>query len=601
MSSTDFEQREAKRRAHAQQAAARVRDIRLWWERNPDGPIITRALLPLGMRTREGFVWGHRLAHFFWLQRIPGVNAMTIWSRSMLREFGEGYAEHDWDEPLVEPRVLRPWPVLRLASTDDDDADDAADDDADACASEWGPPMGAIDGGCGCEHAEQVRYAIRAQETYAPRECDAPGGGVAAELGVAPDEPQDADVQMLDASAPAGDARPEQVSASAVPAGEPDQDVKGSAAKAAEDEEKKDEDEDEDPSDEDDEDGSTSDEDEHRSDREAEPTKPAVPPTPATGLFSVEALPKLEEFIPEEFFPDVLMVHDPDNTTNQRNFDKSQSRPIKYIRHRPEFERDDEGSSEPCVAHLRLAESNRLGSGHHSYVYRAPLTLPSPLSAHSPTGQVTVAAKLAYSKCSAHNLLRNEARAYDAFPKHIQQEYCGYHIVPQSRFPVPVVPIVPKFYGYYLPTNDRGDVLDSHHSKCSEARPCNVDWPSPILLMEECGSPVEPAKFTIDQRTECFSLIQRLHFLEIIQGSFYVRNIMIQPGPLTAPPAARSFDSPSFRIIDFGRGEDWEHWMATGAHRTRQGGNSPRAAFVAELGDELHRARGELLIEDLGY
>ncbi|KAH9848141.1 hypothetical protein C2E23DRAFT_740245 [Lenzites betulinus] len=300
------------------------------------------------------------------------------------------------------------------------------------------------------------------------------------------------------------------------------------------------------------------------------------------------------------------MVHDPDNTTGHRQdiIEEQGERGIKYILHRPTFDDFDDGPIEPTVAHLYLKAANRLGEGHHSFVYRAPLTLPPPLSAHSPTGQVTVAAKLAYNRCSAHNLLRNEAKIYDSFPKHIQKEYCGYNIVPQCRYPVPAVAIVPKFYGYYLPVNERGDVLDNHHRGCSESRPCVTSWPSPILLMEECGKPVEPAKFTVDQRTECFSLIQRLHHLEIIQGSFYVRNIMVQPGPLTAPPAARSYDTPSYRIIDFGRGETWETWQGKSDRERAAYGppaGSARATFVAALSEELRRARGELLIDDFGY
>lgn len=33
-----------------------------------------------------------------------------------------------------------------------------------------------------------------------------------------------------------------------------------------------------------------------------------------------------------------------------------------------------------------------------------------------------------------------------------------------------------------------------------------------------------------------------------------VRVELVQPGPLSAPRAARSLDTPSFRLIDFGRG-----------------------------------------------
>ncbi|KAI0761349.1 hypothetical protein BD413DRAFT_486168 [Trametes elegans] len=295
------------------------------------------------------------------------------------------------------------------------------------------------------------------------------------------------------------------------------------------------------------------------------------------------------------------MVHDPDNATYQKT---AQSKPVKYIRSYPVLKCDDAETVDggPRTAHLHLSKANRIGTGNHSYVYRAPLTLPPPLSAHSPTGQVTVAAKLSYQRCTAHGLLRNEAKVYDSFPKHIQEEYCGYDIVPPCRFPVPATAVVPKFFGYYLPVNERGDVLDNHHDNCSEDNPCDVDWPSPILLMEECGNPVEPSKFTVDQRTECFSLILRLHYLEIIQGSFYVRNIMIQPGPLSVPPERRNYDTPSFRIIDFGRGERWD-WNARREGRQTYFAirNDRRADFVHRIGDEAYRARKELLIEDFGF
>ncbi|KAI9060027.1 hypothetical protein FKP32DRAFT_1578835 [Trametes sanguinea] len=297
------------------------------------------------------------------------------------------------------------------------------------------------------------------------------------------------------------------------------------------------------------------------------------------------------------------MVHDPHNATHQPKAvlerEGGLSEPIKYVRLFPEPRRNkvkDETLDDARVGQLHFSEDNRFGMGNHSYVYRTPLTLPPPLSAHSHDGRVTVAAKLAYSQCSAHNLLRNEGRVYNLFPKHIQQEYCGYNIVPQCRFPVPATAIVPKFYGYYVPVDEDGNMQDRHHDNCDETDPCRVDWPSPILLMEECGNPVEPDTFTIDQRTECFSLIQRLHHMDLTQGSFYVRNIMIQPGPLTAPPAERSYDTPSFRIIDFGRGDDWDTYS-----RRRYSGGRRGLEWQARLGDEIARARNELLIDDFGF
>jgi hypothetical protein len=51
------------------------------------------------------------------------------------------------------------------------------------------------------------------------------------------------------------------------------------------------------------------------------------------------------------------------------------------------------------------------------------------------------------------------------------------------------------------------------------------------------------------------SLIFRLLEAGIHQGSAYHRNVLIQPGPLTAQPSLRSMSTPSFRVIDFGRVE----------------------------------------------
>ncbi|RPD60675.1 hypothetical protein L227DRAFT_547709 [Lentinus tigrinus ALCF2SS1-6] len=319
---------------------------------------------------------------------------------------------------------------------------------------------------------------------------------------------------------------------------------------------------------------------------------------PASGLFSVQDIPKLEEFIPEGLFPDVLLVHDPQQLTNHK---QTSDDPVKYRRIYPVLPRDSDedkpsAKKEELVAHLYLHPANQFGSGHHSFVYRAPLTLPPPLSARSRTGQCTVAAKLAYRRCTAHRLLRHEADVYNAFPKDTQEEYCGFNVVPPChRYPVPVGAIVPKFFGFYVAEGESSRP-HSEHAICSEDGPCRVDWMSPILLMEECGQPVEPEKFTADQRTECFSLLLRLHNLLIRQGSFYVRNVMIQPGPLTLSPERRSFAHPSFRLIDFGRGECFD--------RTPKGPNDEewvklRNNFQVRVFDELRCAREQLLIEQV--
>ena len=86
----------------------------------------------------------------------------------------------------------------------------------------------------------------------------------------------------------------------------------------------------------------------------------------------------------------------------------------------------------------------------------------------------------------------------------------------------------------------------------------------------------------------------------ILQGSFYARNIMTQPGPVTLPPKGRSLDFPSFRLIDFGRAERLEV-----AAREAKGEELVGLMndFYRRTWDELRRARGELAMEDrvLGF
>ncbi|OBZ65272.1 hypothetical protein A0H81_14780 [Grifola frondosa] len=153
-------------------------------------------------------------------------------------------------------------------------------------------------------------------------------------------------------------------------------------------------------------------------------------PLPAD-VYPMKCVPKLEDFISEKCFPDILMVHDPDHITNTGQY-------IKYKRIYPMLIRDFE-SRNPAgshngdadrVAHLHLSANNRLGSGHHSHVHRALLILSSDLH-----NRVTVAAKTAFRKCGAHKLLNNEAWIYNSFPKAAhggvdqtsRQHIFGYH------------------------------------------------------------------------------------------------------------------------------------------------------------------------------
>lgn len=89
----------------------RSRKVAYQWVRKPGGKPLSNPGPP-GLRTPEGFVWGHRLESFYWIRVVPGVNYIRVYSRSMLKEFGELYSDDDFDHPEPPPRVRKPWPVL---------------------------------------------------------------------------------------------------------------------------------------------------------------------------------------------------------------------------------------------------------------------------------------------------------------------------------------------------------------------------------------------------------------------------------------------------------------------------------------------------------
>ena len=54
-------------------------------------------------------------------------------------------------------------------------------------------------------------------------------------------------------------------------------------------------------------------------------------------------------------------------------------------------------------------------------------------------------------------------------------------------------------------------------------------------------------------RKECFALYKYLHDAGFAQLSPDPADVLVQPGPLTVPPAERTLECPSFRLVDFGR------------------------------------------------
>jgi len=101
---------------------------------------------------------------------------------------------------------------------------------------------------------------------------------------------------------------------------------------------------------------------------------------------------------------------------------------------------------------------------------------------HPLTAKVSVAAKLSFQH---DDHLQAEAVNYQRFPKRVFEHWSGFNIVHPFQYPVPLGPIVPQFYGYYVPEN---------------AATSGRDYLSPILLLEKCGAPISFRKLSIDDK-----------------------------------------------------------------------------------------------------
>ncbi|KAK0471403.1 hypothetical protein IW261DRAFT_1572091 [Armillaria novae-zelandiae] len=171
---------------------------------------------------------------------------------------------------------------------------------------------------------------------------------------------------------------------------------------------------------------------------------------------------------------------------------------------------------------------------------------------------VSVATKLASIKCTDRKLLEKERRICDAFPKHLEESYCGYNLVDPMDHPVSVGACTPKFFGYYVRVQEGTESARRRKAlksiKEQSPPPRAKEARSPIILLKGYRTPIEPEQFSEDERSECFALVLHLHHADLVQNSLYTRNILQQPGPLSARPSDPSLKTPNFRIIDFGRG-----------------------------------------------
>jgi hypothetical protein len=110
-----------------------------------------------------------------------------------------------------------------------------------------------------------------------------------------------------------------------------------------------------------------------------------------------------------------------------------------------------------------------------------------------PTVKVNVAAKLSMPH-DAH--LRREANNYQSFPAHLFEHWSGYNIIQPLHDPVPVGAVLPQFYGYYVPEKNSNG---------------GSPYLSAILILENCGIPIDPEALGKDDKNECASLLYRLH------------------------------------------------------------------------------------------
>ncbi|CAK5272738.1 unnamed protein product [Mycena citricolor] len=292
-----------------------------------------------------------------------------------------------------------------------------------------------------------------------------------------------------------------------------------------------------------------------------DPTVPEEIPKPDN-----DRTPKLTQRIPFAMLPEVLRVKDCNDRLGS-GLEKRETTTLEYQRVYPKSDKSIDPKAPRTQADLDLrADYDLIGIGHRATVSRADITLEAPFGLVDRSGppRLRVIAKISNDETADRAMLKHEARVYTDFPEYLSEDWSGFIGIDTmgseggkcSRV-VPAGAVVPKFYGYYVPVPSDG-ADDKQVGR-------------PFILLEYCGKPIQPSKFNEDERGICISFAHRLHDEhDLIQGSYYARNLLVQPGPLTHPPHMRSLETPSFRLIDFGRAEfkaghdeDEEAWAKT--------------------------------------
>ncbi|KAI0788420.1 hypothetical protein C8Q75DRAFT_807643 [Abortiporus biennis] len=571
------------------------------WPRKPGGDPLPRPP-PSGYRPPNGLIWGHGFDEFCWISRYTDIPVVTMWSRSMIKQFGENYTseleEIFFNRPdiIAKPRLRKPWPVLKVPPTsalgfnadtgvidEGSDHEDErsweavlydSDDEADLTLRKGIREVKDITG----VDNDLGHWSTRVVKKVKFKEY--PDTTRTQYLVKYPSKVAAFNASSAETTQPAAVGDTSETSSS-----NDDSDTSHSNLSG-----------------DDDNSSVTSGDDDILlpGERSALTDKDYS----ASHLFSLEDIPALEEHIPPVYLPDSLIVHDPLDVCSghlKPPHRKIVGKPSTYLYRRLYPAPKKAGSKDPDnpnIAHLYLSLGHRIGTGHHSLVYAAPLKLPTPLSTYRSSsrlpGTVQVVAKVALAKKEPRQLLNNEGRIYNGFPNHMSEEYCGWHLIsPFMHSPAPSCPVVPKFYGYYVPVDLPGNIKGPEIGR------------SPILLIEDCGAPINASEMSVDERAECYSLLMRLHLAEYFHGSFHERNILKKPGPLTKPPSERSLDNPSFRVIDFGRTESFktrlreelssiQRYRDVDETEKKKIDNQSWVEFNGLLGNELRHTRGEL-------
>ncbi|KAL0576599.1 hypothetical protein V5O48_005392 [Marasmius crinis-equi] len=161
-----------------------------------------------------------------------------------------------------------------------------------------------------------------------------------------------------------------------------------------------------------------------------------------------------------------------------------------------------------------------------------------------PTMRAVVTAKISRP---GDDHLSEEGVNYQKFPQSFSEHWGGYTIVHPIPDPVPCGALVPAFYGYYV----RDEKANAQDGDGEEAK----EYFSPLLLLEDCGVPINPNEMSQDDRQECIGLLSRFHYHGWVHGSFSPRNILVRKGDHEDYPPYRNEEDRRYRLIDFGRSE----------------------------------------------